>query len=145
MIIKTLMEMPSVTMVDGCFDPIHQGHVAYFEAAAAFGDDVFCFVAADKYISTKHPVLLPGEDRICVINAFRNVQICNLGNCSTAEALSVVKPKRYVKGADWKIKGLPQNEIQICNTLGIEIIFVDTTLNSSSRLIERLRDQNDTP
>src|SRR5437879_6024227 len=38
-----------VTMVDGAFDPIHPGHIAYIEAAAGLGLPVLCNVSSDQY------------------------------------------------------------------------------------------------
>ena len=35
-----------VVMVDGSFDPLHDGHIAYFEAAAALLDEI---TTADEF------------------------------------------------------------------------------------------------
>jgi bifunctional ADP-heptose synthase (sugar kinase/adenylyltransferase) len=48
-----------VAMVDGAFDPVHSGHVAYFEAAALLGVPVLCNPASDRYVEGKHAPVLP--------------------------------------------------------------------------------------
>src|SRR4029078_8932155 len=52
-----------VTMVDGGVDPLHHGHVAYFQAAAGLGLPVLCNVAPDDWVRRKHPPLLPQAER----------------------------------------------------------------------------------
>ena len=47
-----------VAMVDGAFDPLHHGHIAYFRAAKAVGATLLCNLAPDSYVSAKHPPLL---------------------------------------------------------------------------------------
>ncbi|MFZ9804353.1 MAG: adenylyltransferase/cytidyltransferase family protein, partial [Ilumatobacteraceae bacterium] len=34
-----------VTMVDGSFDPLHDGHIAYFSEAKKLGNPVLCNIA----------------------------------------------------------------------------------------------------
>ena len=54
----------AVTMVDGGFDPLHPGHIAYFRAAEALGLPVLCNISADEWVARKHrPLLDPGRAR----------------------------------------------------------------------------------
>ena len=43
-----------VAMVDGAFDPLHAGHVEYFEEAAVLGLPLLCNLASDRYLEGKH-------------------------------------------------------------------------------------------
>jgi cytidyltransferase-like protein len=129
-----------VVMVDGSFDPLHEGHVAYFEAAAKIGKPVLCNITHDEWTSRKHPVLLPQESRTKVIDAIRFVSYVHASRVSTLEVLEQLRPHTYVKGSDWLARdGIPPKEADICARLSIEVRYVDTMLNSSTRLIERLR------
>jgi bifunctional ADP-heptose synthase (sugar kinase/adenylyltransferase) len=74
----------AVTMVDGGFDPIHPGHVAYFEAAAGLGLPVLCNVAPDAWVVRKHRPLLAQADRAVVIDAIRFVAFTHLAPGSRA-------------------------------------------------------------
>ena len=132
----------AVVMVDGSFDPLHEGHVAYFQAAALLERPVLCNIAADSWTITKHPVLLPQEQRARVIDSIRYVSYVHASGRSTREVLEQLRPHSYVKGSDWvKRGGVPAEESEVCARLGIEILYVDTVLNSSTKLIERVRQQ----
>jgi len=132
----------AVVMVDGSFDPLHDGHIAYFRAAAALGRPVLCNIASDSWTTTKHPVLLPQEQRASVIDAVRFVSYVHVSKHSTRDVLAQLRPHSYVKGSDWISRGgVPPEESDLCARLGIDIRYVDTVLNSSTRLIERIRGQ----
>ncbi len=134
---ESLHALPErVAMVDGSFDPIHEGHVAYFSAAAALGLPVLCNIAPDSWTSTKHAVLLSQHQRSVVIDAFRAITYVHASNLSTKEVLQALKPAIYAKGSDWKERGgIPEVEQQVCDDLGIEVVYLDTVLNSSSALL----------
>jgi bifunctional ADP-heptose synthase (sugar kinase/adenylyltransferase) len=125
-----------VTMVDGGFDPLHPGHVAYFEAAAAIGQPVLCNVAPDDWVARKHPPLLPQADRAVLVDAIRFVDYVHLAAGTTASVLQALVPGAYAKGADWRDR-LPQEELAICAELGIEVVYLDTVRDSSTALLER--------
>jgi cytidyltransferase-like protein len=125
-----------VAMVDGGFDPLHAGHVAYFRAAAELGVPVLCNVASDDWVARKHPPLLPQEERADVVDAIRWIEYTHLSRTSTAEVLRALRPRFYVKGADWRGR-LPTEEQTVCGEHGIEVVFLDTVTNSSTAILER--------
>ena len=45
-------------LVDGAFDPIHEGHIDYFQQSKKFGLPVACLLAPDTYTENKHQVLV---------------------------------------------------------------------------------------
>ncbi len=122
-------------MVDGGFDPLHQGHIAYFEQAQRLGLPVVCCLAPDYYVARKHPLLLTQPNRARIIGALRSIDYVYMNDTTTADALQKIKPKYYVKGNDWHGR-LPEKETHLCMGLGIEIVFLDTLMDSSSKLIE---------
>ena len=123
-----------VTMVDGCFDPLHHGHLAYFREAARLGRPVLCNIASDDYLATKHPPLLKQEERAELIEALEPIDIVHTSNTGTVEVLKALRPKVYVKGKDWQGR-LPEDQVELCGELGIEIVYTDTVLSSSSAMI----------
>lgn len=137
----TFAELPqyagAVAMVDGAFDPLHAGHIEYFRAATALGVPLLCNVASDKYVSTKHPPLLPEAQRAAVVDAIRYISYTHVNQHDTETILEHLRPKYYVKGKDWETRGLPPRQIEICQRLGIGIVYLDTVRDSSSRLLER--------
>ena len=123
-----------VAMVDGGFDPLHAGHVAYFRAAAGLGAPVLCNVSGDHYVSRKHRPLLPERERAELIAAIRYVDHVHVSQTTTEAVLELLAPRFYVKGEDWRGR-LPEEQVRICAAHGTEIVYVDTVTNSSSRLL----------
>lgn len=123
-----------VAMVDGGFDPLHAGHVEHFRAAAELGMPVLCNVSSDRWVERKHPVLLPQEERAALIDALRFVAYTHVSSVTTEEVLRTLEPRYYVKGADWRNR-LPAGEARVCHQCGIEIVFLETVLNSSTNVL----------
>jgi len=124
-----------VTMVDGAFDPLHAGHIEYFRAASQFGLPVLCNVASDRYVRTKHAPLLTEDQRVVVIDAVRYIQYTHINEINSETVLQQLMPKYFVKGKDWEGR-LPLGQVEICQALGIRIVYVDTVLNSSTRILK---------
>ena len=130
----------AVAMVDGSFDPLHDGHIAYFEQAAALGFPLLCNVASDGWTAQKHAVLLTQQQRGVVLSAIRYIAYVHLASSSTLEVLKMLRPRIYVKGDDWlKRGGVPQPEMDVCAELAIEVKYLDTVRNSSSDLLLKWR------
>jgi cytidyltransferase-like protein len=126
----------TVAMVDGGFDPLHHGHIAYFRAASELGAPLLCNLAPDAWIAAKHPPLLTQSERATVIDAIRFVTYVHPANSSTAEVLAALRPKFYIKGHDWRGR-LPAAEVELCASQGIEIVFLDTVIDSSTAVLKR--------
>ena len=130
-----------VAMVDGAFDPLHRGHIEYFRAAAERLDaPLLCNVASDRYVSTKHPPLLPEDQRAAVVDAIRYIAYTHINRFDTETVLRELRPRSYVKGKDWEGR-LPPDQVAICRDCGIEVVYLDTVLDSSSRLLKQFCEQ----
>lgn len=126
----------NVAMVDGAFDPLHVGHVAYFGKAAECGVPLLCNIAPDRYVEGKHFPFLPQKERACLIEALRPVSYVHPSAYDTETVLKELRPKYYVKGKDWEGR-LPEEQIAICEEAGTEIVYLDTVLDSSSAVLRR--------
>ena len=125
-----------VAMVDGAFDPLHRGHIEYFRAAAQQLDvPLLCNVASDRYVRTKHPPLLPEDQRVAVVDAIRYISYTHVNQFDTETILRELQPKYYVKGKDWQGR-LPPDQVRICAEHGIEVVYLDTVIDSSSRILK---------
>ena len=130
-----------VAMVDGAFDPLHRGHIEYFRAAAAQLDvPLLCNVASDRYVRTKHPPLLPEDQRAAVVDAIRFISYTHINQFDTETILRELQPKYYVKGKDWEGR-LPPDQVRICAEHGIGVVYLDTVLDSSSRILKSYTEQ----
>ena len=125
-----------VAMVDGAFDPLHRGHIEYFRAAAEQLDvPLLCNVASDRYVRSKHPPLLPEDQRAAVVDAIRYISYTYVNQFDTETILRELQPKYYVKGKDWQGR-LPPDQVRICAEHGIEVVYLDTVIDSSSRILK---------
>lgn len=125
-----------LVMVDGSFDPIHEGHIAYFAGAAEFGLPVLCNVTPDHRTESKHVVLLNQAQRGLVLDSIRHLSFVHLSSIPTRDILELLCPRMYIKGNDWFARGgVPEVERLVCESLGIEIVYLDTVLNSSSQIL----------
>ncbi|MEQ1757957.1 MAG: adenylyltransferase/cytidyltransferase family protein [Vicinamibacterales bacterium] len=137
--ILTFAELPAlagkVAMVDGAFDPLHRGHIEYFRMASELGVPVLCNVASDRYVRTKHRPLLGEEQRAAIVDAIRYISYTYIYEVDTETVLRQLRPRYYVKGSDWRGR-LPAQQIDICRDNGIEIVYLDAVLDSSSRILK---------
>jgi len=125
-----------VAMVDGAFDPLHRGHIEYFRAAVQQLDvPLLCNVASDSYVRTKHPPLLPEDQRAAVVDAIRYISYTHINQFDTETILRELQPKYYVKGKDWEGR-LPPDQVRICAEHGIGVVYLDTVIDSSSRILK---------
>lgn len=127
-----------VVMVDGCFDPLHGGHVAYFRAAAALGLPVLANVQSDDYIrrAKGRANLLPEAERVAIIDAIEDVAYVHLCRTSTGDVLARLRPAIYAKGVDWRGM-LPAEQERLAETYGFRIEFLDTAEGSSTDVVAR--------
>ena len=130
----------SVAMVDGAFDPLHRGHIEYFKAACALGLPLLCNVASDRDVRTQHPPLLPEDQRAAVVDAIRFITYTYVNQFDTETILRELRPRFYVKGNDWRGR-LPPDQVTICAEHGIEVVYLDTVLDSSSRLLQQFTEE----
>lgn len=116
-------------LVDGAFDPLHAGHVAYLHAARQYGP-LLCAVASDDQIREKgREPLLPHASRVAVLEALCDVVYAK--DRPTEQVLAQMTPLAYVKGADWQDR-LPPEQVSACGRLGVSLVFVNTPLDSST-------------
>jgi cytidyltransferase-like protein len=127
----------AVAMVDGAFDPMHRGHIEYFRAAAERLDvPLLCNIASDAYVRTKHPPLLPEDQRAAIVDAIRYISYTHINQFDTETILKQLCPRYYVKGKDWEGR-LPPEQVRICADHDIGIVYLDTVRDSSSRILEQ--------
>jgi cytidyltransferase-like protein len=130
-----------VAMVDGAFDPLHNGHIAYFRAACEAVDvPLLCNVASDRYVRTKHPPLLGEDQRAAVVDAIRYITYTHINQFDTETILRELRPRYYVKGKDWGGR-LPPAQVRICAEHSIGIVYLDTVVDSSTRILQQFLSQ----
>ena len=126
-----LPQFSNHVLVDGSFDPFHTGHLAYLQAAAHLGHPLLVAVASDEWIRDKGGIpFFPQAHRVTLLEALQGVHAVYAKDRPTEQILSHLRPKAYVKGADWRDR-LPPAQVEVCAQYGITIHFTDTVHNSS--------------
>jgi bifunctional ADP-heptose synthase (sugar kinase/adenylyltransferase) len=85
---------------------------------------------------------LTETQRATVIDAIRYIDYVHIYEVDTETVLRQLRPRYYVKGSDWRKRGLPPEQAVICREHGIEIVYLDTVLESSTRLLQQFAAQD---
>ena len=135
------MNKKLIILADGCFDPLHSGHIEHLIAARKLGSHLIVNTNPDSVIIAKRPGIGPflaGNDRIKLISSLPFVD--KTISLPTVDAIKKINPTIYVQGKDWENR-LPEDEIKICNKLKIKINYTNIRTNSSSIILERFINQ----
>lgn len=64
----------TIVLVTGGFDPLHSGHIAYFEAAKKLGDQLVVGINSDAWlVRKKGRAFMPLKERITIVKNLKNV------------------------------------------------------------------------
>ena len=134
----------TLVVTNGCFDLLHAGHVAYLEAARALGDALLIGVNGDASVQQlKGPgrPLNPEEDRARVLAALACVDgVCIFPEKRATRFLSGARPDIYVKGGDYTLQTMDQEERRAVESAGGRIQFLAFVPGkSTSALVERIQ------
>lgn len=126
---------PSNVLADGCFDPIHVGHVAYLEAASKLGR-LFVNVASDDEIRSKGREPFQSRDeRTKTVMALSSVSD-TIWHETLSIAIRSLRPAVLAKGRDW-IGNLPHDVVVACREVGTVIVYTDTQERTSTERLYR--------
>lgn len=118
----------TLVVTNGCFDLLHLGHVAYLESARNLGDALLVGVNADDAVRELKGAGRPvndENDRAQVLAALESVTGVYLFQERTATRfLSVARPDIYVKGGDYTLATINQDERRTVEGAGGKIVFL---------------------
>ena len=133
-----------LVITNGCFDILHRGHVSYLMKAREQGDLLLLALNSDSSVkAVKGPgrpinnendrafimACLPFVDAIVVFDSFDCVDL-----------LSALKPDVYVKGGDYNIDTINQDERKLLEKMGCEIKLLSHIPGySTTTVIESLK------
>lgn len=85
--------MKTIVLVTGGFDPIHRGHVAYLEAAAALGDELWVGVNSDAWLTRKKgQPFMSFLDRASIIKSLKCVdQVIDFNDDDNSASSAIFK------------------------------------------------------
>lgn len=131
-----------LVVTNGCFDLLHLGHVTYLESARNQGDALLIGVNSDAAVhQLKGPTrpINPESDRAAVLAALQSVDgVCIFQEKRATRFLERVQPDLYVKGGDYTLDTLDQEERQLVERLGGRIVIIPIVPGrSTTAMLER--------
>ena len=138
---------PKAIIVSGYFNPIHKGHIEFFNQAKANGDRLIVIVNSDYQRGLKGSKEFQNEDeRIFIVSNIKSVDKVVLSmdqdktQCATLRSLhhklSSMYQLAFANGGDQNNNSIP--EYTVCNELGIELIEgLGEKIQSSSWLLNK--------
>jgi len=118
----------TVVVTNGCFDLLHAGHVTYLAEAASHGDVLLVGVNDDagvRELKGDTRPLNPEGDRALVLAALEAVGgVCIFHGSTATEFLRQARPDVYVKGGDYTVETLNQEERAVVQDAGGRFVFI---------------------
>ena len=135
-----------IIVVSGGFDPIHSGHIAYFESAKEFGDKLIVALNSDKWlINKKDKFFMPYSERKSIIENLSMVDdVINFEDDDIGSATNaLIKIKEmypndeiaFANGGDRNKENITEMSVE-----GVEFLFSvggDDKKNSSSWILKK--------
>jgi len=117
-----------LVVTNGCFDLLHAGHVTYLDAARRLGDMLLIGVNGDEAVrQLKGPTrpINSEADRALVLAALQAVDgVCIFAEKRATRFLAVAQPDIYVKGGDYTLDTLDQEDRRVVEAAGGKIVLI---------------------
>ena len=117
-----------LVVTNGCFDILHLGHVTYLENARHFGDALLIGVNGDdatRQLKGAGRPVNSETDRAAVLAALESVTgVCIFAEKTATKFLAAAQPDIYVKGGDYTLDTLNQDERRAVESAGGKIVLV---------------------
>jgi len=132
-----------LVVTNGCFDLLHLGHVTYLENARNFGDALLLGVNGDAAVRELKGAGRPVNsetDRAAVLAALASVDgVCLFTDPTATRFLAAAQPDIYVKGGDYTLETLNQDERRAVESAGGKIVLVPFVPGkSTTSLLEKI-------
>ena len=138
---------PKAIIVSGYFNPIHKGHIEYFQNARSYGNVLFVIVNSDFQRALKGSKEFQDEkERVFIVENLRMVDKCFLSVDKDRKVVESIKmifnqfgneyQLAFANGGDQNNDTIPERSI--CEELGIELIDgLGAKIQSSSWLLSK--------
>ena len=117
-----------LVVTNGCFDLLHLGHVTYLETARNLGDLLLIGVNSDRAVTMLKGPQRPVNtktDRALVLASLESVSAVFIFDSPAAtDFLAIAGPDIYVKGGDYTLETLNQQERGVVEKAGGRIAII---------------------
>jgi D-glycero-beta-D-manno-heptose 1-phosphate adenylyltransferase len=132
-----------LVVTNGCFDILHPGHVTYLENARNLGDVLLVGLnsdAATRQLKGPGRPVNAEADRAAVLAALASVDgVCIFAEKTATRFLAAAQPDIYVKGGDYTLETLSQEERRAVEQAGGKIVIVPFVPGkSTTALLEKI-------
>ncbi len=133
-----------LAVTNGCFDLLHAGHVTYLEAAREQADALLVGINSDsavKQLKGSGRPINTEADRALVIAALQSVDgVFIFHERDAVRFLETVRPDVYVKGGDYTLETINQDERRLIESLGGKVVLLaHVPGKSTTSLLQKLR------
>ncbi len=128
-----------LAVTNGCFDLLHLGHVTYLESARNLGDALLIGVNGDDAVrqlkGSDRPINAEA-DRAAVLAALQSVDaVCIFSDKTATAFLAHAQPDIYVKGGDYTLETINQEERGVVERAGGQVVIVPIVPGKSTTAI----------
>jgi D-glycero-beta-D-manno-heptose 1-phosphate adenylyltransferase len=128
-----------LVVTNGCFDILHLGHVTYLETARNFGGALLVGVnsdAATRELKGAGRPINSEKDRAAILAALESVTgVCIFADATATKFLESAQPDIYVKGGDYTLKTLNQDERRAVESAGGKIKIIPLVPGKSTTVL----------
>src|ERR1022692_4522135 len=133
----------TLVVTNGCFDILHLGHVTYLENARNSGDALLVGINSDdatRQLKGAGRPVNSETDRASILTALQSVDgVCIFTDMAATSFLAAAQPDIYVKGGDYTLETLNQDERRAVESAGGKIVLVPFVPGKSTTgLLEKI-------
>jgi D-beta-D-heptose 7-phosphate kinase/D-beta-D-heptose 1-phosphate adenosyltransferase len=139
--------MKKIILVTGGFDPLHSGHIAYFQAARQLGDMLLVGLNSDTWlVRKKGAAFMPLSERAAIVDNIKCVDgiVYDFDDADGSAKDAILEVRKqfpedtiiFANGGDRTDKNIPEMDIQDPNLEFVFGVGGENKMNSSSWILQ---------
>ena len=139
--------MKKIVLITGGFDPVHSGHIAYFQAARELGDMLLVGLNSDAWlVRKKGAAFMPFSERASIVDNIKCVDgiVYDFDDADGSSKGAVLEVRKqfpedtiiFANGGDRTDKNIPEMDIQDNNLEFVFGVGGSNKANSSSWILQ---------